>query len=449
MNAIVPPGLLSTKADGRFMQRVENQLAFLAKLKFAVPLAWATGFDFLFPFLFIAAFRRRLIKLDKIELFMVVLSYWLAFTAFLSGVAELDRILSSLYSSILIFGFAISRNVARATFEMSSLQQLMGFCWKALRPLFFMTVAFALFGLFLAFGLGVFNFKFQTLLGSILPFDLPGIAGRSMTAEVIRPDWGFGSFAMPRPLIFSPWYTAGAMLVANVGLFTLAAMEYRGERNWKKIFVEFLLAATLFLTLSRTTLIMYGFSYAVVAFLLGDMRRILITVFVGYLGVFGAVLNAFNEESDGGIAQFREYSNESRLEAYELGISLTLDKSVVFGYGVKPRIEDLSIPIGSHSSWISFLVRGGMIAVYIFVTFFYIIPIAGIIRRLPNLRRLGISQRRVAAETLRFQIFTLGWVVLQEVDTAAVAVSLLFITLALATVIQDRLIEGLAPHVKG
>ena len=420
-----------------FFQHNLSPLTSYNSLVLLVPLAWLLGFDFLFPFFLIMYAGFRFQKLKSFELFIVALGLWLQLSVLMSGSSDVGRILSSYYSSFLLIALALVHANFRSYCSNSSVDQILQFIRKVYQPIFYMCVAFAMFALLLGFGFGVYELKFKTLLGIISPVELPGIADRSMIAEIIRPDWGFGSFPMPRPMIFSPWYTAGAMLVACTGLLTLSYASQRRNGPYKELFVEALLVLTIFITLSRTTLLMYIIGFVFVSFLLKDSKRILIVIVASLLltAYFMTTLDLVE------ITSFRSYSNESRLTAYIMGINLALNESVLFGYGVKPRVDGLSIPIGSHSSWISFFVRGGVVGVILFACWMYIIPMLNLVRKFPTLMRLDYKKRMMVAGPLRFQLLTFGWVFLQEIDTAALAVTMLFVSLALSHALFNKLFE--------
>ena len=130
------------------------------------------------------------------------------------------------------------------------------------------------------------------------------------------------------------------------------------------------------------------------------------------------------------ISEFRSYSTESRLTSYTLGLETALNLSPAFGIGYKPMVEFLSIPIGSHSSFISSLIRGGVLALAAFVFAFYLTPAFLWSKVFSPKSYRFVGNKRLLAIIFRFQVIVSGWLFFQEFDTASVVTLYLFCTLA-------------------
>ncbi|MEM8586690.1 MAG: O-antigen ligase family protein [Pseudomonadota bacterium] len=426
------PALAAEPVSGQVNRRQLRRLTYTAIL---VPLAWIVGVDFLFPFVVLAVVGLRASRLSAFEILGFALGLWLTFALLITAPDNMERSLSSLYSILIIFGAMALHVVTRTLLRDVSYDTLLGFMRALYVPLFRYTIVFVILGLFLAFALGNLRISFPTVLGAILPFSPPGIAERSMIAEITRPDWGFGHFSVPRPLVFAPWYTAGALTVACAGLMAMVCAVMRGDTKSRELLLEAVLCVVLFLTLSRTIFGFYLIGFALASLVFRDWSRLTLAL-VGLGVLLLALVGPLSEFS---VLEFRDYSTETRFRALELGLLVAFEQSPLFGYGVKPLYEGLSIPVGSHSSIVSITVRGGLVALLLFVIFFYAIPAWFWVRRLGRLTRKRHRQRRIAALCLRFQILIWGWAVFQEIDTAAIASSLLLMTLAVIWRVIDQI----------
>lgn len=369
------------------------------------------------------------------EVLILFLSLWLATSLLMSEVPDTARVLAAYYSVGLLIALALVSQSTRFRFEAATDEEVYSCLRQSFGLLFACCTVFVFAGLIIGFGMGQMSFSFPTVLGLVSPVSLPGIAERSMIAEVIRPDWGFGAFAMPRPLTFAPWYTAGAMTIFASGLYYMMARVAQGARIRTEVLLEGLIFFLLFIALSRTTLAMYGLGFMLGAFIFRDSARTLFVFLLLGIGALALLAVGINFNP----LEFRNYSTETRFSAYRLGIEYSIDRSFLFGIGYKPHSSEVNVPIGSHSSFISFIVRGGLPAGVIFFFAFYIFPLLRWLQKIPQLRKLDLRRRKIAQFAFRFQILIWGWLPFQEVDTAAIASTLVFIGLAINLVLVERL----------
>lgn len=419
---------------------VSGHLTFLGKLTILIPICWALGVDFLFPFFIVVMVSREFVRLTFEETLILFLCFWLSLSLLVSGVTSGARVSAALYSICLLFSCVIISQSVRYRLVRVSHEVMFEAVRRAFGFLFACCTIFIFIGLFIGFVIGEMNFNFPTLLGMISPVTLPGIAERSMIAEIIRPDWGFGSFAMPRPLTFAPWYTAGAMTVFVSGIFYLMARVALGARFRAEVLIEALILVLLFFSLSRTIMGMYVVGFVFGAVIFRDQARMFILAILTVI----LLIILFSIGIGINLLEFRSYSTETRFSAYVLGLDYAADRSVFFGIGYKPHSSEVSVPIGSHSSFISFFVRGGGPALLLFFFAFYLFPL---VRWLPVVLRqsnLTVTQRKVAQFGFRFQIMLWGWLPFQEIDTAAIATTLIFVCLAINYSLQRGFLSNRA-----
>ena len=399
----------------------------------AIPVAWILGFDFLYSLIWASAaiiFIRVIPSrpsLFEIAIFLLCAFLFMGllagFNISVSGESASTRILSAIYfianimASAYIFGLIFHSSTA--VFERAFHSFLVGGA-----ILFVMCVAFAVIVFLYALAAGKFYLEVPTVLGFVYSGNLPGIAERSQAAVLAAPDWGFG-FPLPRPIIFAPWYTAGAMLALISGFLAMGLVASKHKGHIFEIAIDIITLIVVMLVLTRSLTALYVASFAISAFIFKDKRRLLM-IYVAFLAAIPALVLGLIEF----ISEFRSYSTESRLTSYTLGLETALTLSPAFGIGYKPMVEFLSIPIGSHSSFISSLIRGGVLALGSFVIAFYVVPIAIWSKVFSPKTYNFLGNKRLLAIMFRFQIIVSGWLFIQEFDTASVVTLYLFCALA-------------------
>ena len=169
---------------------------------------------------------------------------------------------------------------------------------------------------------------------------------------------------------FGLWTSEGAYLAVVIGLFAMISGFVRFGVS-AIVFIEVLVLAAVVLTGSRTTLGAFVLSMGFWLLLAMPYWRALLVIstpiliaglvfFIGY-GLEMAI------ESVQRANEFRQDSSGARFLSYITAWNMAIDLNPLTGLGATPlKPELLHIPIGSHSSWTSVLIRGGFLGVMAF-----------------------------------------------------------------------------------
>ncbi len=187
----------------------------------------------------------------------------------------------------------------------------------------------------------------------------------SLEARPLLWDW-FASSQLPRFNIFSPYPTAaGAILIIIMVLLVTHATIERKTRSpifWGLLAVNGL---GLVMTLSRMSILAFGFSFLAV-FLL-QKKNVTIWMFVLF-SVFLMTIPLLQQLLEY-MLSLREGSNSIRMQIYLYSLEQLQGPDWIFGYGVKPREESLIFPLGSHSTYISMLFKCGIFGLVTLIGF--------------------------------------------------------------------------------
>lgn len=170
---------------------------------------------------------------------------------------------------------------------------------------------------------------------------------------------------------FGLWTSEGAYLAVIIGLL---AMVFAGKRYGVAaiLLLEAAIFVTVGLTGSRTTIL--GFLLSMAAWLLlaaRHWRLVLVAMtplFFGGLVFFVVIgmdllIDAIHKASE-----FRQASSGTRFASYITAWQLTMERNPITGLGFTVLMPELiHVPVGSHSSWTSILIRGGFLAVFCFL----------------------------------------------------------------------------------
>lgn len=226
---------------------------------------------------------------------------------------------------------------------------------------------------------GVRSFSFATPLAAVLPegvkLQLPAILTSAVAPIVYRLDWFLGT-TMPRLQAFHPYPNALALtsslaLVAHVALGTLrGGMPGLAQARYLAVLV--LLALPLVLTWSRTTTLAFGAagSFALLMHLAPVGGRRLVMASLAWLGlvlVAATILSpSVSTNVFASLGDARANSTATRLSLYATTWSLAMEQPWV-GNGIKPRMEGVSIPIGSHSTLFGTVLKSGVLGLSLLV----------------------------------------------------------------------------------
>jgi len=338
-----------------------------------IPVWWLLGFGF-FVFhassLYIALLLRdRLLPRDGFQFAVLgvvgVLLLSLAYNAVAVGV-DLSRIIAALNNiSVMLVGYChytYCRFLYRADDQwVVAISRVM---WKlcAVSILLAVPLSYA-----------VFTGKLQilgvpTLLGVMLP-PMDNLLGLYQKADFVARNW-FDGGDMPRLMILSTNATASAGLIAMSGFIATgyAMSRYR----WLAWGFLGLVLFTVGATLTRAAL--FGAVLGVFVVMFAKIhKRYYLLVFACIPLALGAAL-ALLPDVLARVNDMREGSSNARFIAYQASFDEAMRVNPFIGLGVKPRVDDLAIPIGSHSTLFSTLVRGGGLGALIALFAFFVIP---------------------------------------------------------------------------
>ena len=351
----------------RTSDRFPLQLRLAALTVLLVPLNWLLGTTLLWVFVVGLVLARPLYRASFIEWACVFLCaalvLGLSVAVMVDGVPE-ERLIGPIFNVAIILVFAVFVNFGRKA-------QAVRLAARAPADRIYQ-MAFWCFGLqaaviggsqlFISLT-GMNEVSIPTLVG--LGGELPGILSYYSSIFLTIRD-GFEIDADPRIVGVGIYPTEGAILVLTVGLLAAIHACQRG-RYALAVLIECVIAVSLIVMGSRTTLAAYGASLALL-FALGGRRLLGLVLMCSPVIACVLLLAAiYGPELVGAMFdmanQSRADSSATRFSSYMLAIAMVLDNNPLTGLGILPRIDSLlDIPIGSHSSWTSLFTRGGFIA---------------------------------------------------------------------------------------
>jgi len=183
--------------------------------------------------------------------------------------------------------------------------------------------------------------------------------------RLLKPDW-FAFGLRSRLNLYAPYPTAaGAFFVISlVMLLTWASIKKKGWNGWfLLLFIMNLLG--LFMTLSRISILAFFVSVA----LLWTLQKKEVGRWILVAILCGIILIPWIVQGVEQVLLAREGSTLSRIDLYLYSIEQLQGVDWIFGLGIRPRLSIFSIPIGSHSTYVSLLYRTGVLGFGAFVAF--------------------------------------------------------------------------------
>lgn len=359
-----------------------------------------------------------------------------------SGAADLSRVVAALNNiSILLNGY-IFYSFLNHSFRTNTgaLDNL----FNALGKVGLFSVVIGVPCVYLLFFRGVDSLSFPTLFGIMTPpqDNLLGLYQKSWLIDV---DW-FAESSIPRLTILSTNATSSAALIAFASYFFLASLN-RGRRALSYAFI-FALLCTMAATLTRGAILGVVIGLAIYFVLsLRKNRKLIVagSVLSAVIGLtFAApVLEAINSA--------RQASSDTRFAIYEMSLAVTLKEGPLIGLGVKPRLDQTAIPIGSHSTILSLLVRGGLIGAALSFTLFLVIPVVWSAKAL--LRALAAGHvgdpRGYSIAMIAAMPSFLVYCIFQDIDAYAPLSAFLFAYLAVISFIAKGPYFSIAATAQG
>lgn len=332
----------------------------------SIPVAWFLGVGFIWYHILAITWAARNPRafraIGAVDIAFYLLVSTLAFSLTFSparGYGSLDRMFGAANNISLIVVYYLCYKTARYVANSGIItDEAVAVIFRNIRNIFKLFLGLGVVLAVIWYLLGQYDWSTRTVFGFLVP-DLPGILGEYQQTALVNTDYLFGA-KIPRVSIFAPFATTAAavlMLLTGIGYLLRAGVKTQGAKLTKKlglmsyisVFATIARASILAVTVAWTLRYMVGRGRA-----LGLLVSLLALLVLYYLYATGVGLfDLLNEARPG--------SSAARLGNYDASVSLVMSESPFYGLGVKPRLDVSFIPLGSHSSWISYLVRGGII----------------------------------------------------------------------------------------
>jgi hypothetical protein len=411
------------------MKRRDYSAFLLSAYLLGLPVWWALGIDFLMPMLLGSALmysslkaHRRFTASDYVLAAIIIV---LIGSAYLNGfllAGETMRFAAALYNaSIWACGLILLQQV-RYTLDQTDADRQ-----AVLRAGFwgFMLLSGVAWGSFVfAYAIGRFSLELPSLFGLIVGQAVPDSAVLIKQSTILvfaRPDWGLPGVPMPRIVIYGPYPNATAAITAVLGTLALLYLCVRNRYHGVLIAAgEALIFFTLVITLSRSILAGWLVGSVAANLVFGTAyRRVVCSFALGVAALLAMHANVSN------LGEYREYSTESRVNNYVRAIEKTILTHPVLGLGIKPREEGNHIAVGSHSTFVSSLTKGGALGVSLVFIYLVVLPAFRWIA-------LGATQPLRSSRAEMRILFTLqvtiwAWLCFEDIDAPATAAMLIFL----------------------
>lgn len=284
--------------------------------------------------------------------------------------------------------------------------------------------------------LGHKEITYPTLLLKLVP-SIANIAHlkASATMSFVRTDW-FAFRPLPRTAVMAPYPTAlSFFLILSI---PLAYTLYTGHGINQRIKrVSFILpaVATLMLTFSRTDTLAIILASLMVYILMRKHRTGFIIIIIPMLFLAFPMLSEMFDYT----SSLRAGSSQTRFASYKEALDTVLRTNPVIGIGVKPRVEWLQIPIGSHSMYISLLLKSGFMGLCVFIAFQL-----HIFRTWFNLTKLNMERKmRVIFIPIGISLISASLIMFtQDIDAPQLVAFLYFLLIGVLTVISREVLHS-------
>jgi hypothetical protein len=405
------------------------QLRLVALTLLLLPFNWLLGTALLWVYAVAAILLLSLQRLSLLEGVYGFLSAVLVFALVIAmaneGGIPADRILASIYNLTIVAVLAAFANFGRKTqLRPTGPTPLSRKIYRAAFWCFVVQIAWIGAVQLYVVATGYMQIETKTLVMGALG-ELPGVLAQYSKLSIVITDW-LNTGPDTRIIGFGVYATEGALLVLLVGL--LAAIHAGAERRWLLLVgIEIMIAVALVEMASRTTLLAYLISLGLMAALWA--RRLSSTLLLlAPVIIVGAVIAAiygpdFLKNAVSAANEARAGSSSERFKSYLLALDLVRETNILTGLGVKPRDDSiLTIPIGSHSSFVSTFTKGGLVGLGAMIAI-YVVLLWRIVRSQLLLLRAASQGRDPRALELaylsRCVLVLLTWWVTEDFDAPA------------------------------
>jgi hypothetical protein len=278
-------------------------------------------------------------------------------------------------------------------------------------------VFLAFLGLFFIYnGDGSYEYNIPSIFAKVMPkaiLDINLIYDAMMIKLVVR-DWFFGQ-AFPRFSMLTTYPNALSILM----LMLVSLFFYLK----KKINYIVLILGLIIITLTWSRTIFMAIIFATFVFVVLRARFSLIILF--FLALLLPFMSFLILDYASAILSFREGSSESRLSMYGYAVKNMDLLDLLIGHGVKERIDLFKFPLGSHSTYLGFIYKYGLLGSSFFLLFvlFVVKDLIFLLTR---------------CQSIDFWIFLpvfscLFWMIFEDIDTPIIVTIYFFICIFLLT----------------
>lgn len=418
----------------RAAEEVNRSRFLIQGFVFGLPLWWGLGIDWALPPMLAACLvlcsLSRYRHFTPSDYLLLAAILCLALSAYVNGLliaGETTRFLAASYNLTILGSAFIFMQAVRAQLTADpEAKRLLKCCFFA----FLMLIAVVWTCLAFAYGAGRFDIEmpslFGLMFGHLVPDSAPLIRD-STRLTFSQADWGLPGVPMARIAVYGPYPTATAATVAVLGSMTLLYLQRNGR--WRAVSIpatELLIIATIAATLTRS--ILGGWLLGAIAanLIFGSAFR---RVFAGAV-LLGTLIAAPIIQDAGQAVEYRSYSSESRFENYFYAAERTFHSNAIFGLGIKPREEGNHIAVGSHSTFVSSVTKGGVVGLSLVVAYFVLTPALRWFAIASGLAAHPSGSRAELRILFNLQIAIWVWLCFEDIDAPASAAMLIFFSFA-------------------
>ena len=280
-------------------------------------------------------------------------------------------------------------------------------------------------GLFYVYhGDGSYEYSIPTLFAKALPQNILDInlIYDATTIKLIVRDWFFGQ-AFPRLSILTTYPNALSMLMV---MLVSLLFYFKRKINYLVLILGLIIIT---LTWSRTVFVAIVLAISIFTVLRSRISIILLFFLALILPFSYFVIVEYLST----IYYFREGSSESRLNMYVYAVSKMDLLDLLLGHGVKERIDLFKFPMGSHSTYLGFIYKYGLLSASFFLLFVFFI-VKDLIFLLTRCQKNDFW--------LFLPVFScLLWMIFEDIDTPIIVTIYFFICIFLLTERKKELIR--------
>jgi hypothetical protein len=341
------------------------------------------------------------------------------------------RVLAASYNALLLLtGTLLLQQVRDSIFLDESFNtKFLSIC----RILFFISILLVVGASAYAGMTGATEIVFKSFFGLVTPSMRPGLLGEAQVAQLIVPDFFGGTEPSTRAVVLTTYPTAGSSVLGMLGLFTVLYYQRKGKGT-AALVTLIIFVPLLILTKTRASLIGFAVGWVASGVLFGSSFQRILRILTVALICANVAFNPMVESTFHQASEYRSGSTEERVLSYRTGIEKTLSENAVIGIGIKLMDEStmttIGIPVGSHSTFVSLFVKGGIIGFTAAVMGLVVLPLSMWIRAFFLLNGSSPLQRKLRSEAailFNLQCLLWFWMAFDDVDAPAFATVTTFV----------------------